>query len=251
MLKQKLDTAFRSMCRSILGQELGSLDEFEDYLRLTAEGVTRRVSSVSGKDVYLYYPAYPEKGNFVSDEEREKLPPAKLDINAIKDVDSLREAVNDGFYYCGNKHLGKSYEVEQADGCMDGGFVYQSSAVYSSQYVAYSYAINESKYAFSSAHSTEINTTIKTYQSFRATRTLQSGFIRNCSDMAFCWQMEGCQDCLFSFNQRNRKWMVGNNEFPRDGYMALKKKLLGEVVEVMKKKKTFPTIFEIAKGVRA
>lgn len=248
---QMLDSAFRSTCRTLFTQELGGLEEYAGYLSTASEPVTERKSSLSGENVYLYYCQYPEAGNFASYGELNELPRPKADINAIKDMDSLLEAVREGFFYCGNKTLGKCTGVEASDACMDAFYVRESNAVYDSGYVANSSYLHGSKFIFGSTLAVFVNSAINAYYGYRSSRLFESGMINFSSDVYFCWYAMNCTDCMFSFNQWSKKNMIGNVELPREKYQGLKKKLLGEVAETLRRKKSFPSIFEIVKGAGA
>lgn len=247
-LLAKLDPMFRTTCRTVLKAEVGGLAELKGFLTSTAEPLTKRKSSVSGEDVHLYYREYPGRGRFVSDAELGKLKAPELDINKMKDIDSLVVEVKDNFYYCGDKHLGKSIEVLDSDGVMDSGFVLESNAVYNSQYSAYSNILLSSKFIFGCTYAAFCNSMINGYHNYRSGRFFQSGYSHFSSDLYFCWHMDTCEDCMFSMGQRNARCMIGNVEFAREKYLALKEKLLGEIAEKIREQKAFPSIFEMAGG---
>lgn len=248
MLEAKLDYAFRSVCRSLFRREVGGLSEFRDYLKSAAEPVHVRKSSVSGKDVHFSFGEYPEKGKHISYDEIKELPKYELDVNSIKDVDSLLAATSENFYYCGDKNLGKSVEVEKSDGCMDTGFVLESNEIYDSQYIAYSSQLSDSKYVFGSTYAYTMNTIIGAVHGYQSTRVFQTGFSSVSSDVYASWYVINCNECMFSFNQRNKRHVVGNLELEREKYLALKEKLLGEMAEWLEKRKSFPSMFEVAEG---
>jgi len=49
---------------------------------------------------------------------------------------------------------------------------------------------------------------------------------------------------MFSFNQRSKKYCIGNLELSKDRYRHIKKKLLGDSREYLKKNKSFPSLFD-------
>lgn len=248
LLLGKLDSAFRTTCRAILGQEIGGLGELKAFLTSTAEPVTKRKSVLSGEEVYLYYHQYPKKGRFISYAEVEKCPAPRLSVNEIKDIDSLLGAVRENFFYCGDKHLGNNVEVVASDGMMDAGFVLESNAAYNSQHAAYSNILLNSKFIFGCTYAAFCNSMVKSYHNYKSSRFFQSGYSHFSADLYFCWYMNGCEDCMFSMNQINGRNMVGNVELPREKYLSLKGKLLGEIAAEIRERKSFPTIFELAKG---
>lgn len=248
ILLQKLDAAFRSTCRSTMGSELGGLEELKGFLTSTAPPPTARKSALSSKEVFLYYSQYPKKGKFIADSESPLLPPPKLSINEIKDIDSLLSAAKENFAYCGDKHLGKNFQVSSSDGIIDCGFINETNAAYNSQYSCYSDILLNSKYIFGCTYSAFCNFMVKSYHNYLSSRFFQSGYSHTSSDLHFCWRMEFSQECLFSMNQVNARCMIGNLPLPREEYFSLKQKLLGEIALEIRNKKSFPTIFELAGG---
>jgi hypothetical protein len=250
MLEQKLDSAFRSTCRTLFKQELGSLEEFKGYLTTMYEPLSKRKSSVSKSEVCLSHLEYPKEGKFIKHEEIKEIPEYKLNVNEIKDIDSLVGAVKENFHYCGDKNLGKSVEVEESDACMDAGFVLDSHEIYDSQRVAYSSYLEGSKYIFGCTFALNITTMITAMHSYSSSRVFQTGFSSRSSDIYLSWYMIDCKECILSFNQRSKNYLVGNLELPKEEYFSLKEKLVGEIADVLKRKKTFPSLFEMAGGVR-
>jgi hypothetical protein len=50
---------------------------------------------------------------------------------------------------------------------------------------------------------------------------------------------------LFSFNQVAKHYMIGNLELQHDRYDSLKQKLMAEIAEELRRKKRFPSLFEL------
>ena len=48
-----------------------------------------------------------------------------------------------------------------------------------------------------------------------------------------------CTDCMFTFGVWAKRYFVANVELPKDKYMALKTKLVGEIAAELKETKRF------------
>ena len=68
------------------------------------------------------------------------------------------------------------------------------------------------------------------------------------SDCYYSANCENCSDCMFSFNLRNKRHTVGNVQLPREKYLGLKKKLVGEILGELLPRKRVISIAEILGG---
>jgi len=249
---QTLDRKWKSTCRAVLGGEIGGMDSYSGYLSLHLEPSGECQSELSKKKVMFFAQGFRPGAKFISNDEREQydkmLRGKKLNINKIKDIDSIVAALGENFYYAGNIITGNSREVEDADACSNSSFIYKSYEIYDSKYVAYSDAMNFGECVFGSNWIAETKFAIKTYETHKIARCFETMRIAMCSDCYYSAAVEGCSNCLFSFNQRNRHNLVGNMEFPRAEFEALKSKLLSEIRETLVAKKAVPTIVEIIGG---
>jgi hypothetical protein len=118
---ETLNKAWKSTCRTVLGDEIGELEDYGDWLKEHMDPFTVKKSCVSGSDVYSAVPYYCEEGKFISLEEvdfNKKFEP--LNINEIKDIDSIAESLRERFTYCGNvvlensRNVGKSSNIQNS-----------------------------------------------------------------------------------------------------------------------------------------
>lgn len=242
-----LDEAFKSAFRTIFGECNVALGELKDYLSRYHYPIVKRKSSISGKEVALSMDRYCEGAKFLSQDEVDYGKCFSLDINAIKDVDSIMEAVRDRAFYAGNKVLGTSKFVEGSDTIVDSFHVRDSHNITESKYVAYSaYIRGGSEYVFGSSHSKTSKCAIHTYILMDCARCFETCFSDNSSDLFFCSNCQGCSHAMFSFNLRSKRHCIGNVELPKDKYFTLRKKLVEESREYLEKNKSFYSIFGFA-----
>ncbi|MEM2137799.1 MAG: hypothetical protein QW568_01810 [Candidatus Anstonellaceae archaeon] len=252
MPMHEIEKAWKSACRVLLGEEIGGMEEYEGYLLKHLEPTDVKRSAISGRKISISTPLFCGKAKFISNEEREAydkmLRGQKLDINKIKDIDSALEALAEKLYYAGNIVTGNSHEVEGSDGVHNSSFVYRSSEIYDSKYIAYSDAMRYGEYVFGSNWIAETKFAIKTYETHKVVRCMEAMRIATSSDCYYVAGVEGCLSCMFCFNQRNKRHLIGNLEFQRDEYAALRNKLVGEMRETLKAKKSVPTIVDMVSG---
>lgn len=244
-LYDHLNKAWKSTCRILLGEEMGELREYEGWLKEYLPEVGRRQSHISGKETVLAMDDYCKDANFVSlDEMKEKS--VSLNINEIKDIDSILESISENWEYCGYRVLGNSKFVESSDLVMDSQYVADSTNIQQSMNIFASTMIRmNSQYAFGSAGFGKGEFVIRSVNAFNIKRCFESHFFADCSDLYFCYNNFGCHDMMFSFGQKNKRHTIGNLPLQPENYLALKKKLLGEIADELKKNKHFPSLFEM------
>lgn len=249
----ELDEAWRSTCRILLGDEIGGIADYEAYLRRYTKPIQKRNSSFSGKEVSFTSPHVPEGAGIVSYDEleqyRTKFGKTPVDINALKDIDSLVESLKERFYYSGNLVLGKSFSVERVDRCYNSSFVSNSVDVYDSKFVAYSNTLRYAEYVFGSdlvGQGTRF--CIKGHDVYELARGFETIRVFVSSDCVYSGNLEGCTNCMFSFNLRKQNYCIGNLGLPKDKYAKLKEKLIGEIREELRSKKNVISVIEIIGG---
>ena len=245
---KEVEDAFQSTFRLIFGECYVRLDDLKDYLTRWQPNPVERRSSLTGKRVVMASDRYPPHARIIAQDEigaAAKLRP--LDINQIKDVDSVVEALSERFYYAGNKAFGSSDFVEESDNCTDSFHVYRSHNVQASKYVAYSSYIREmSEYAFGCSLFLRGKFNIRTIDADSISRGFETYLSVTSSDTFFCYNCADCQDVMFSLNLRSKRNCIGNLELPKERYLTLKKKLADESRLYLEKHKTFYSIFDFA-----
>jgi len=242
-----LNKAWKSTCKILLGDEVGELKDFEEWVGEYMPPIGKRKSYLSGKDVALVSPHYCESAHFISSEEIKERTVDPLTINEIKDIDSIAQAVAEKWEYAGNRVQGNSMLVESSDIAIDSQYVTDSTNITESQYVLSSFMMrNGSKYSFGSGWSAKAEFTIRHIGGFDVKRLLESHVVTASSDIYFSYNLGGCMDAMFCFNVRNKRHCIGNLELPREKYSALKAKLLAEVRGRLKKDKKFLSLMDMA-----
>ncbi len=242
-----MDGSFATTCRILFGTEIGNLSEFRPYLMEIVEKPFKAKSFLSGKDVYLARQHYSAAASFadITEMHGEKM---ELDINDLKDIDSLRNALSEKFCYCGNKNLGTSIGIEESDACNDSMWVLHSQNVISSKGVAYSNGVRESEAVFGCQLGGEVAFSMRSQIFFYSKRCFETYVSERCSDSYFCFDLRNCSECMFSFNQTGNRHCIGNVELLKEEYFSLKKKLVSEIAEGLTKSKKYPSLFELVTG---
>lgn len=241
-----IEQAFNITFKLIFGECNLKLDDLEDYLKRWHYPTYTMKSDVSGKTVTLSTSFYGKDAKYISQEELDFKKKYELDINKIRDIDSILEQIQDRIYYAGNKSSGNSGELEESDVCTDANYVYRSHNVAGTKYAAYcSYVRYGSEYVFGSGWFLRSKYLIRCMGADNLTRSFEAYVTPNCSDAFFCFNCWASTHLMFSFNQRSKRYCIGNNELPKDRYFELRKKLVNESREYLEKHKTFPSMFEL------
>ena len=233
--------AWKKTSKILFKNEIGELKEFSEYLKPAAIGQFF-TSSFSDNKVWLASEEYNKKAKFFDyDEElsrfNQKTSSKPLDIDKIKDIDSILEAVKERLMYAGGKVLGNSKFVEDSDAIIDSTGVINSSILIKSKYIAYSYLLQNSEYTFGATSSGQCAYIIRCFYNNSLTRCFECSTSVKSSDCYFSYNLIGCSDCLFSFNLRAKRNMIGNIQMPKDRYNEIKSKLISEIADELKEKK--------------
>ncbi len=245
----ELNRRWKATCRVLVRKEVGELNEFEKYLSRHADPIFEKKSFISNKPTYVSLPNFCKKAKFISNDESEQysksLSRIKLGINDIKDIDSILGAIGGKIAYSGSLITGNSKFVEKSNSCVDSTYVYCSSDYYGATYIAYSSTGRFDEYVFGCNWTGESKFLISSHDTYKLTRCLETLRTFTSSDCYYTANLEDCEDCMFSFNQRNKRNLIGNLCLPKHEYSSLKKKLLLEMAETLKSKKSLPSIIKI------
>lgn len=250
-LLEKLDGEFRKTCKIILGDEIGSLEDFGPYLSEYMQKPARFKSHLSGNDVYVSGEHYSPSGKFAGFEEinwKQKFEP--LNINEIKDMDSMVQALGERFVYAGNVILGESRNVEKSTNITDSFFVSDSSMMSKSEYIIYSSFGRNCKNLFGTHDTANTNFGIRVRcigGPVGINRLFESFLISASSDIFYSGNLIGCQKCWFSFFQRGKRYLIGNLQLSPDEYARIEASLKEQLREELSSNKRAPGLFDLLK----
>ena len=242
MNRLNIESAFESTCKILFGMPVGTLNEFDPYLREATVGKEVK-SSISGKLLKVLSSNYPDNARFFDyNAEFGKLASLSklskpLNISQLKDIDSLFSAVEEKIIYSGNKVLGNSNDVYDSDDVVDGSFVHHSTYIRNGKFVYCCYLMNEPEYCFGSASSGQSQYIMRCFYNNTLKRCFECCTSVGSSDLYFCYNLIGCHDCLFTFSVRNKTNMIANVQLSKEQYAELKNKLVGEIAEELRSKK--------------
>ncbi|MFH1447362.1 MAG: hypothetical protein ABIG39_00730, partial [Candidatus Micrarchaeota archaeon] len=237
---------WKSTCKILLGEEIGELSDFKEWLLEYTQVPRFEKSTFSGKDVSLTMKDYGDSARFASFDEvdfNKRFEP--LSINEIKDIDSILEAVQERMYYTGNAILGHSNYVALSSNVIDSNFVYCSNAISDSKYMAYCREVRfaESCFGFYSGATSKF--TMKVTDVGRLNRCFECHTCELNSDLYYCITAENSKECMFSFGLIGETYRIGNLKLPKEKYHQLKKKIISEIALKLKKEKRAISLFEI------
>lgn len=241
---EKLENSFKSTSRILLGGEIGELNEFKNYLLEMIEKPLIVRSTNTQKEIYLSRPYYSKDANFIELENILEKPP-NLNINEIKDMDSLLSSLKENLHYCGNHIIGNSSNVENSDSCVDGMYILNSHQVMGGKHIAYSHGIRKGEFVFGSAWSGDVGFLMRCQGLFYSKNCFDSYLSIKSRNLYCSFNCRSCTETIFSFNQIAKRYLIGNLELPIDKYNSLKQKLLSEIRENLESKKYFPSIFDL------
>jgi hypothetical protein len=243
-LHHALDTGWKTSCRILFGQEIGELGKYGEWLGEYLPPRSVRESCLSGKEVTLEGSDYCDSAKFISSDEINSNSITPLSINEIKDIDSIAEALSEKWMYAGNKILGNSGFVVSSDQVTDSRNIFNSTNIERCSEVFSAFSVRKgSKHVYGGGLMGASEFMLRSIAAFNAKRTFESQFIVDSSDIYLSHSCSGCNDVMFSFFQRNKRYAIGNLQLSKDKYLELKKKLLREVAQHLIENGKFPSLF--------
>ncbi|MFA5049786.1 MAG: hypothetical protein WC501_02150 [Candidatus Micrarchaeia archaeon] len=242
-----LDQVFSSICRILFKSEIGNINEFYNFLNRYNEPPKKLNSIISGQEVYVSN-YYCNNSNFISLDELDQLKIKPIRVYDFNDPDALLHEIKKRFVYAGNKILGNSMDVSESENCTDCFHVYKSKEIMNSEHIIYSHMIRDSKFLIGCSWGALNNFCMNTTEIAQVTRSFESAFLVKCSDIYYSYNCKNCYEVMFCSHLFSKKYCIGNNEFPKEDYFKLKEKLIGEMLEKLKKNKTLPSLIDFHLG---
>jgi hypothetical protein len=244
---ETLDKRWADACRVLFKSELGPLSEYAAWLTKNNEPIIRHQSSISGKNVSYSIPYYSEGSKWISFDEIDfERAPRKLDIDDIKDIDSLASAVSETFYYAGNVVLGNSGNIGDSANITDCFYMQEAGKLTESRYIAYSTLGRLNSDCFGCNGIGESQFCVKAYETFRDKRCFELWMGQNCSDCYYSHNLNACADCMFCFNLKNAHFSIGNLALAPDRYRKLRDALVAQMADELRSKRKIDSLVEIA-----
>jgi hypothetical protein len=240
-----VNKAWKATCRVLFGQEAGDISDCAEWLAEYEDRVRNEKSSVSGKDVTLSQNDYSKTARFRAFDEVDfgaKFQP--LSINDMKDIDSVIEALGERVYFTGNVILGNSSNVADSSSVAESHFVLGSTMVFDSKYVAYAQYVRRCDHVFGMMGSDK-NIHAAKSTGAEMTRCFECHMVEALFDCYYCAKVQNCHDCMFCFGAENDSYLIGNTKLLKEKYLALKKKLVSEIAEHIRKNGRVFSILEL------
>ncbi len=241
-----LNKRWKSTAKLIFGEEIGELKDYEEWLLSSNKPTFSRKSSLSGKDVAFVFPHYSKPAATLSLDEvdfNKKFEP--LNLNEIKDIDSITEALGERVCYTGDIYLGNSQFVEGSTDIIDSFYIKDSVQLISCKHIAYGYNMEYSSDIFGTMNIGYCNYSIKLSNTARSARCFELHTCQESSDCYYSHSIYNCKNCMFCFNLRSTNYAIGNLALPPDKFLSLKKKLLQEMVSDLKSNKKLPNLMDL------
>ena len=247
-----INNAFKSACKVILGEEIGELSGYANWLYEKNGPRIVKKSYLSGSDVVFAAEEYQVVSQAARlDEFDMSKQYAPISINDLKDIDSLISAISQRAVFCGNIVLGNSSNVEQSTVITDSNHILHSERAAFCKYVAYSTRGSYSENIYGCKGFGPAKYCIKAKGAWDVTRCFNSTKIDFSSDIYYSHGLTNCQDCFFCFNLKGKRNMIGNYQLGKGKYLEIKSALLGQIRDELEKNKRLPTLIDALRDVEA
>jgi len=243
-----LQKRWDSTCRVLFGKEVGELPKFGPWLMKMSERLVHRESSVSGKEVTYAISGYAEGSKWIGFDEIDftaKAAPLPEGVFGSSGIGQIAGLLEERFHYAGSAVLGNSKFVEKSSGITDCFYMRETGKLTECKYTAYSIIGRLGEDCFGVDGIGESAMCVKCCETFRLRRCFELWQSRSCSDCYYSHNLDDCQECFFCFNAKNLRHAIGNVQLPKEKYYEVKKRLQGEMAEMLSKEKRLPSLMEI------
>lgn len=245
---ESLNKAWAGTARVVLGGEVGELNDYASWLSEPMHPLLKRSSSVSGADVYCGIPYYDAGAKFASLAEidfSKQFEP--LNINEMKDIDAVVQAVQERLYYAGNVVLGTSRFVEESSNVTNSHYVLHCNQIFDCKFTAYSTSLHSGQYIFGSNNDAYSSHVIHGWDINNDKRSFELWKSVDCNDCYYSFGIDNCSNVMFCFNITRGQNMIGNTVVDSVLFNKLKQKLLEDVRADLTSKKRAPSLLDLLK----
>ncbi len=244
--EQTLESRWKSTCKTVLGEEIGSLRQHLGSISLHTNPIIMKKSSISGKPVSYLLDFYAKDSKWISlDEINYDSRPEKIDLSGAKSLESIAKLTNGVAYYCGNVVIGNSGNVAGSSNIMDCHYLLNCTQIGNSKYLVHCTLGRECEDCFGGNAVAESRSCIRCHETTRDSRSFELWMSQSCSDCYYSFGLRNCQDCIFCFNLRNKRYCVGNVQVSKGEYETIKKKVISQAVKQLKESGSAPSMFDL------
>lgn len=249
-----IEKAFQSATGVILGKPLAGIEKYgkwlSEHIRETREGV----SALSGEEIvvadHAQYFRYPKKR--LAGEEESNFLGAELALTE-KELEgasfgNIGEKIGKIAFFRPGYEEGKLSNNIESIMNVDVTNAYRSVLNLQSKNVAYNYYVLECESMFGCNSIRKSAFLIHCYNSARMNRCFEVDSSRDCADAYFCQNIENVQGAMFSFNQKNKRNIIGNAVYSKEEYAKIKSALVAQVASELERTHSLRhSIFSIGK----
>ncbi|MFA5106429.1 MAG: hypothetical protein WC506_05735 [Candidatus Micrarchaeia archaeon] len=248
MAGKNIEAGFQSVCKILFGREVGTLGEFEPYLKETLFHFSIFPSSKSGKEVFMSGNKALKGSTFLAQDETRINSARPLGINEIKDIDSLLARVRENSAFCGSKTFGRDLNTSHVDNCTDSTDSHFCHNIFQVKNSAYCSYVREADYVYGVSAFPYSRQCIRIVEGTYANRSFECYYASEISDCYFCMNCIATKSAMFSFNMRNKSYAIGNNQLDKGTYAKIRSHLLEQMADELEKKKRLFSIADLAAG---
>ena len=247
----EIEKSFAKTSSLLFGAGLAPLSAYVKWLEQGLPfSVVEKKSKVSRKPVFMVpHPAYVKiSANIAGIEEALEIGKFSLSEKEAASISlaNAKRTLSEISTTCPNTVWGENFDTTESACYGPTQHCFRIAFSWWSKYASCSYDVRTSSHVHGCSDLDDCNFCIHCRQSSKLQRCFEVDESNNCSDCYFSHNLENCHDCMFCFNAKNLKHAIGNVALPREEYMGIKKTVLEEISEkVRKDKKLDMSIYDV------
>ena len=241
--KRIIEKEFSDTTKLLFGRVLDNIDDYGNWLLEHTHKLQETKSALSRERI-VWQPygislmPMPED-RLITLEEAHQLEKLKIPVSEAENISirNAHESIGKIAFLKVDLKYGNNVNMIDSTFYIDSSNCYKFSMTINTKYCAYGMWANKSHACFGVDSVLESNFCLKCYHSTKLTRCFEMDNCKNCSDSMFCHNCENIHDSMFCFNTKNKRYAVGNVEYPAAVYAKLKTKLLEKIANELEKHK--------------
>jgi len=248
----KVEAAFRSTSRLVLGEELQNVRSYENWLLERALRV-RKVKGAHGSGVNRIeripiiekIPA----SRIVNSEEAKQAGEKKISIGAaeLPSLSEIKKRASSVAYFCDEFSNGIKENCLQVPMTFTGSNMQKVADCTDSKLSGFASAVVKSEHIFGGGvRMLRSQFCLNCYNCVKTSGCLEVDCSYSTRNSYLCHNCENMQDSLLCFNAKNMQYAVGNTVVGKEQFLRIKKMLLGKIAKDLKeKRRTELSIFSL------
>ena len=227
---ETINKSFRETCRVLFGQEIGSINELEEWLYKGVPRGKAERSAVSNDSVYVSDYAcfsFIPRNRIATLKDQGTVAGKRVEsFSGLKDLCSQLGTIG---FFVPDFQEGNNFEISEAVQLINSQNIHRSGDIFYSKNISHSYSILGEN-LFGGYRLLRCKFSIHCYNCIEVSSCFECESCRNCHRAMFCYNCENVSDSMFCFNAKNKRYAIGNVEVGKEQCERIRKLIIKYII---------------------